>query len=674
MPYRHHLKSHPPRGRHGLGHQGTPPSHRRAEWLAISTPTHGDPCCTLASTGQYSDSLDDRESTRIQRTNAWYGGLSTAYEEDLFVGAPAYGQVYIVSPDKNSRGSHSTLTMVFTSPSWCRDILMPIPDKELVGEFAMRRGHGLNDVSEDSPSAICAYTGRSYSIKDIRYNVKCLSKSLGQVLGWDFNEGSPEDKVVAICSLNSIDYVPLTWAIHRIGGTCLLLHPTSSAAELESLMRKANCKAMFTCKPLLGPCQTAFTAINGNLSNLFLLELPEEPPVPVSNRTISQLIADGEQLPDLQPLNLEGFKSKECLAYLCPTSGTSGFLKIAKVSHANVMANMLQAVTIDAYTFARQTDVSLGILPLSHAYGLMLQHLLTWRGDCIILHPKFDMQLALKSVQQYQIRRMYLVPTIIGALVTNPILFKYFDLSSVKRVISGSASLPEQVSKAILQICPEWEINPGYGLTEAFVCVSWTSPNSNYPGSAGCLLPLVEARLLDADGTDITAHGQAGDLLVRSPSVMHNYLWEDSTDTGTFDSDGWLRTGDVATFQENAKGDSHLFIVDRKKDIMKVKGIQVPPVEIEGHLLAHPAIDDAAVVAIPDEDAGERPFAFVVRSLKVMTDVDEKTLKLAVAKHIQNSLSEPYWLRQNIKFIEAIPKSHNGKALKFKLKEQLVTA
>jgi hypothetical protein len=93
-------------------------------------------------------------------------------------------------------------------------------------------------------------------------------------------------------------------------------------------MRKANCKAVFTCKPLLGPCQTAFTAINGDSSNVFLLELPlpEEPPVPASNRTISQLIADGENLPDLQPLNLQGFDSKDRLAYLCPTSGTSGFL------------------------------------------------------------------------------------------------------------------------------------------------------------------------------------------------------------------------------------------------------------------------------------------------------------------------------------------------------------
>jgi acyl-coenzyme A synthetase/AMP-(fatty) acid ligase len=90
--------------------------------------------------------------------------------------------------------------------------------------------------------------------------------------------------------------------------------------------------------------------------------------------------------------------------------------------------------------------------------------------------------------------------------------------------------------------------------------------------------------------------------------------------------------------------------------------------------VAHPAIDDAAVVAIPDEDAGERPFAFVVRSQKVMTDVDEKSLKKDISRYIQSTLSEPYWLRQNIKFIEAIPKSHNGKALKFKLKQQLVTS
>nr|WOZ30798.1 McfI [Coleophoma empetri] len=562
--------------------------------------------------------------------------------------------------------------MVFTSPKWCQDLLMPIPEQELVGEFVMRRGHSLNDISEDSPSSVCAYTGKSYTIKDIRNNVDFLSRSLSQVLGWDFHQGSPEDKVVAVCSLNSIDYVPLTWAIHRLGGTCLLLHPTSSAAELETLMRKANCKAMFTCKVLLKPCQDAFTAMNGDPSSIFLLELPDEPAIPVPNRTVSQLIAEGEQLPALQTLNLEGFKSKERLAYLCPTSGTSGFLKIAKVSHANVLANILQATAFDACSFPGQVDVSLGILPLSHAYGLTIQQMLIWRGDSIIMHPKFDMQAVLKSVVQYQIRRMYLVPTIIGALVMNPILFKLYDLSSVKRVISGSASLPEQLSKGLKQICPEWDILPGYGLTEAFVVVTWTSPHSSYPGSTGCLLPLMEARLLDAEGADISAHGQAGDLLLRSPSVVGGYFGEDAADTTTFGADGWLRTGDVAVFQQNANGDSHLVIVDRKKDIMKVKGIQVPPVEIEAHLVAHPAVDEAAVVSIADEDAGERPFAFVVRSQKVMTEIDEKGLKQAINKHIQTTLSEPFWLRQNIRFIEAIPKSHNGKALKYKLKQQLI--
>ncbi|RDW80797.1 acetyl-CoA synthetase-like protein [Coleophoma crateriformis] len=513
--------------------------------------------------------------------------------------------------------------MVFTSPKWCQDILMPIPEKELVGEFVMRREHSLNDIPEDSPS--------------------------------------------------SIDYVPLTWAIHRLGGICLLLHPTSSAAELETLMRKANCKAMFTCKALLKPCQDAFTAMNGDPSSIFMLELPEEPPISVSNKTVSQLIAEGEHSPDLQPLNLDGFKSKERLAYLCPTSGTSGFLKLAKVSHANVLANILQATAFDSCSFPGKVDVSLGILPLSHAYGLTIVQMLLWRGDSIIMHPKFDMQAVLKSVQQYQIRRMYLVPTIIGALVMNPILFKMYDLSSVKRVISGSASLPEPLSKGLKQICPEWDILPGYGLTEAFVVVSWTSPTSSYPGSAGCLLPLMEARLLGSEDSDITAHGQAGDLLLRSPSVVGGYFGEDEADTTTFGSDGWLRTGDVAAFQQNSNGDSHLIIVDRKKDIMKVKGIQVPPVEIEAQLVAHPAVDDAAVVAIEDEDAGERPFAFVVRSQKVMTDVDEKGLKQAINKHIQNTLSEPFWLRQNIRFIEAIPKSHNGKSLKYKLKQQLIT-
>ncbi|KAJ5374362.1 AMP dependent ligase/synthetase [Penicillium concentricum] len=538
--------------------------------------------------------------------------------------------------------------MVFTSAPWCRDLVVSPSETQLVGDFMLE---GVGEKFEGKPILVCAQTGRSYTVQDLEYRVTMLARSLAQVLGWNPNEGSPENKVVGILAFNAMDFVPLSWAIHRIGGTCLLLHPTSSAIEIQTLMRKANCHALFTCRKLQPVCEAVFTALNQDLARLFLLELAGDDATPAALKTVSQLIADGEHLPALEPVALQAEGTQDRLAYLCPTSGTSGYQKLAQITHASVVVNTLQAITLDTYATGPKQEVVLGILPLTHAFGLLMLHVMICRRDTTILHATFDMQAALRTIQQYRIERLYLVPAILAALVNNPILFKMADLSSVQSVVCGSAPLSADMVRALKQIRPDWNLLPGYGLTEAAVFVSCTSQHSIFPGSVGSLLPQVQVRLLDADGAEIQDYDMAGDLYLRSPS------------------DGWLVTGDVACMRRNTDGEEHLFIVDRKKDIMKVKGIQVAPVEIEAQLLNHPAVDEAAVFGVQHDEAGERPFAFVVRSRQVNTEMDEQTLREALAAHIQDTLSEPFWLRENIRFLEAIPKSHSGKALKFKLKE-----
>ncbi|KAJ5618100.1 AMP dependent ligase/synthetase [Penicillium hordei] len=556
--------------------------------------------------------------------------------------------------------------MVFTSAPWCRDLVSSFPERQLVGDFVLE---GVGEKFEGKPMLVCAQTGKSYTIQDLEYRVTMLARSLAQVMGWNPNEGSPENKVVGILAVNAMDYVPLSWAIHRIGGTCLVLHPTSSAIEIQTLMRKANCHALFTCRQLQSVCEAVFTALNDDPARLFLLELADDDATPAALKTVSQLIADGGRLPALEAVALQAGETQDRVAYLCPTSGTSGFQKLAQITHASVIVNALQAITQDAYANGPKNQVALGVLPLSHAYGLILLHTLICRRDTTILHASFDMQAALRTIQQYRIERLYLVPAILVALVNNPILFEMVDLSSVHTVVCGSAPLSADMMRAMKQIRPDWDLLPGYGLTEAAVFVSFTSQHSIFPGSVGSLLSHVQVRLLDADGAEIQDYDVAGELYVRSPSVMKGYLGENEADAYAFDQDGWLVTGDVACVRRQDDGEEHLFIVDRKKDIMKVKGIQVAPVEIEAQLLNHPAVDEAAVIGVQHDEAGERPFAFVVRSRQVDTVMDEQTLREALAAHIQNTLSEPFWLRENIRFLEAIPKSHSGKALKFQLKE-----
>ncbi|RDW83777.1 AMP-dependent CoA ligase [Aspergillus mulundensis] len=560
--------------------------------------------------------------------------------------------------------------MVFTSPAWCSQLQRAIPETQLVGDFVLE-GNGTDIETGDKPLLVCAATGKSYTISDLANRVDLLTRGLIRALGWSPNEGAPEEKVVGICSFNAMDFVPLSWAIHRMGGTCLLLHPTSSVAELQSLMRQANCKALFTCNDLLPTCQAALEALHLDPSHLFLLELPgdDQTQTQPACTTVSQLLAAGSTLPPVETVTLAAGESKHRVAYLCPTSGTSGFQKLAQITHSNIATNILQAVTLDGFATRTAPEVTLGILPLSHAYGLAVLSVLLYRRDTVILHARFDMPAALRSIQVYRIQRLYVVPAIVAALVNNPILFKLADLSSVRSLVVGSAPLSGEMVRALRAIRPEWDVMGGYGLTEAAVIVSLTSKHSIFPGSVGSLLPHVEARLVGEDGAEIVEYDVAGELLLRSPSIMKGYLAEGATDLGAFDAHGWLVTGDIACFRKGADGEEHLFIVDRKKDIMKVKGIQVAPAEIETRLLSHPAVDEAAVFGINDDEAGERPFAFVVRSKTVNVDLDEKALRQSIHGHIQETLSEPFWLRENIKFVEGIPKSHSGKALKFKLKE-----
>lgn len=560
--------------------------------------------------------------------------------------------------------------MEFHTPSWVPQVSVLIPDDKLVGDFVVERKHNLFELSDEKPAVVCALSGKSYTIPDIKNRVSNLSKALSKRFGWSPNSDSPWNKVVAILSPNTIDFLIACWAVHRLGGICLLLHSTSLASEIIPHLEKAKCNIIFTVQPLLPTCLEVDQAIS---LQVFLFDLPKEIPDPSkTNQRLTQLVEEGSILGDLEDVKWSPAQGREQVAYLCPTSGTSGKQKLAQLTHFNVISNIVQTVIFERHCRGHNEIVS-GILPLSHSYGLILGHLSAWVGDTVILHPRFDMQLMLQSIAQWKIERLYLVPAIVAALTANPFLFKIFDVSSVKSVVTGSAPFGPRMAESLKAVQPDWQVLPGYGLTEFGVIVSYTSPDSIYLGSDGCLLPLVQARLVSEDGEIVDSHDQSGELLLRSPSIMKGYLGDDAAYRSAFDEDGWLRTGDVATFRKDAKGVEHLFIVDRKKDILKVKGIQVSSAEIEIHLLGHPAVDEAAVVSVPDDDAGERPFAFVVRSPKVKAELDDETLKLEISKHVEETMSEPHWLRKNIAFETQIPKSHNGKALKYKLKSLLVS-
>jgi acyl-CoA synthetase (AMP-forming)/AMP-acid ligase II len=199
---------------------------------------------------------------------------------------------------------------------------------------------------------------------------------------------------------------------------------------------------------------------------------------------------------------------------------------------------------------------------------------------------------------------------------------------------------------------------------------TFTSVGDTLAGSSGSLVPQFNARLLGPAGEEIETLDTPGEILLMSPTLFRGYLGNDAATGGAFDGGGWLRTGDIGMFRKAPSGHEHLFVLDRIKDMIKVKGSQVVPGDIETVLRAHLAVDDVAVIGVPDESAGERAMAFVVRSKVGMADLDDEDLQDCLDEYVQDRMDETCWLHDRIEFIEALPKSSNGKVLRRTLRER----
>jgi long-subunit acyl-CoA synthetase (AMP-forming) len=208
---------------------------------------------------------------------------------------------------------------------------------------------------------------------------------------------------------------------------------------------------------------------------------------------------------------------------------------------------------------------------MSHIYGLVvICHASVYRGDGVIVLPKFDFQTTLQAIQDYKINTLFLVPPIIILMTKNKSLLAKYDLSSVWSLFTGAAPLGKETAEDLQAIFPSWKIRQGYGLTETCTVVTSTSPEDIWFGSSGSILPGIECKIVTIEGTEVTGYDQPGELLVKSPAVVLGYLKNDKANTETF-QDGYMRTGDEAVIRKGPNGHEHVFIVDRIKELIKVK-------------------------------------------------------------------------------------------------------
>jgi acyl-CoA synthetase (AMP-forming)/AMP-acid ligase II len=329
------------------------------------------------------------------------------------------------------------------------------------------------------------------------------------------------------------------------------------------------------------------------------------------------------------------------------------------LTHRNLVANLCQAEGMRNFECFGEQDITMAVLPFFHIYGMVVIMMLGLAGGgTILVMPRFDMMEFLTFVQKYRVTILPLVPPIVLGLVKHPAVAQ-FDLSSVRLIFSGAAPLGEEMARALSAKlgCP---VVQGYGMTEASP-VTHLSPTHDEPfkpGSAGKIVPNTEVKIVEVgSGSDAERPvGKEGELWIRGPQIMKGYLNRPEETADCLDRDGWYHTGDVGFVDD----EGYFFIVDRTKELIKYKGLQVAPAELEALLLTHPAILDAAVVRKADEEAGEVPKAYVV--LKP-DDVSKATPADAIMGWVAQRVA-PHKRIRHLEFIDQIPKSASGKILR----------
>ena len=483
---------------------------------------------------------------------------------------------------------------------------MDIPDStltEFVLEHAASRGA--------KPALVDAATGRTVSYADLAAAVQTLAARLA-------GQGVRPGDVLALCAPNSIEFAVTLYAASAAGATVATISPQLTSQEIADQLRRTGARWLVTAAEPVEHAE-AFLIGDGGVS---LHMLPGR-------------WDDGREIsPDV--------------ALLLTSSGTTGLPKRVMLSHRGAVADLCQLPYAHHVT---RHDVVLVALPMTHNFGMQVSLNLSLRaGATVVILPRFETGAFLRAIQEHKVTRVEVVPPMMQALASTPETSDY-DLSSLRMITCAAASLRGELARA-LAARTGCRIKQGYGMTETSGGTHLAPDDGpDRPESVGPPLPGVECRVVEPGTSTDVQPGVPGELLVRGPGVMLGYLADQAATADAIDKDGWLRTGDIVTVDE----DGWYYITDRVKELIKYKGHQVGPVELEALLQTHPAVADAAVVGSPDLVAGEVPKAFVVPRAPV-----------TAAELIEWTAAQvaPYKRIRLVEFTDTIPRSPGGKILR----------
>ncbi|KAL5349668.1 hypothetical protein ACLOAV_004698 [Pseudogymnoascus australis] len=545
--------------------------------------------------------------------------------------------------------------MVFTPPA-SSPAMTDIPDTVSLPDFLLDNKYRSVPHEQAKNPFTCGLSGKTYTSLEWKDRTGWLARALHQELGFQVNQGTEWEKVIGIYTLNTIDTLAVSFAVHYLNGVASPANAAYSASELAYQLKSAGAKAIFTCIPLLENALQAAKTAGIPEKHVYILDMPDvfTGGKKVPFKTVGDLVEQGKRLPAIEPLRWTKGQGERQTAFLCYSSGTSGLPKGVMISHRNCITNVIQMTLHEQVGRAGKgpkggprQDVSLGLLPFSHIYGLVVICLAgLFRGDETIVLPKFELATFLQAIQEYKISVLYIVPPIVIGLINAHQTASRYDLTSVESIFTGAAPLGESTAGDLAKLHPTWRIRQGYGMTETCTVVCSTTEEDVWFGSSGPLLPGFTVKIVRPDGSEVTAHNEEGELLVQSHSVVLGYLNNPAANAETFlpDTDGkgrWIRTGDVAIVSVAPSGNEHITITERIKELIKVNGHQVAPAELEALLLSHPSVADAAVIPVPSDRAGEVPRAYVVKSTSVSIEENDKIVKRDIAKSALQAILVP---------------------------------
>jgi acyl-CoA synthetase (AMP-forming)/AMP-acid ligase II len=482
------------------------------------------------------------------------------------------------------------------------------------------------------PALIDGPTGRTITYGELAGGARLVA---GGLAAHGFGKG----EVFAIYCPNVPEYALAFYGVALAGGVNTTINPLYTVDELAFQLNDAGAAYLLTIPQVV---DRAVAAASSGVREVFVLgEAGGATP-------FAELLRAGEP----PPVAIDPAADLVTLPY---SSGTTGRPKGVELTHRNLVANLCQFQPV---VDAGDDEVIIAVLPFFHIYGqTVLMAGALRQGATLVTMPRFDLEQFLQLMQDHRVTQAAVVPPIVLALAKHPMVDR-FDLSALSYVGSGAAPLGADLEEA----CGErlgCLTAQGYGLTETSPVLTTNAIEDGRVrhGSVGELIPNTEARVVDVAGGAELGRNQTGELCFRGPQVMRGYRNRPGETAQMLDADGWLHTGDVGYVDE----DGYVFIVDRVKELIKYKGYQVAPAELEAVLVSHPAIADAAVVRMPDAEAGEVPKAFVVASaeLSARDVMDYVAARVAPHKKVRA-----------VEFVGEIPRAPSGKVLRRVLVER----